>query len=84
MKIFFRYFALLFYSCLFFILMLFIAGFCIAGFYYFKNGWFNFPLPQIKRAIVFGSIAGAAVTLAAIVFNLIDKFTMRKKNLDSE
>lgn len=84
MKIFFKYFALLIYSCIFFMVILFFAGLCIAGFYYFKNGWFNFPLYQVKRAIAFGCIAGTVATSTAIIFNLIDKFNARKKPSDSE
>lgn len=79
MEIIFKYFALLIYSCTYFMVMLFLAGLCIAGFYYFNNGWFNFPLSQVKRAIVFGCIAGAAATSTVMIFNFIDKFNAPNK-----
>ena len=72
------YIVLFFYSCLSSVLMLFFIGGIITVFYYFKTDDFHFPLNQVKRAIVFGCIAGAAITLAAIVFNLIDKCNSRK------
>ncbi|MBV4365788.1 hypothetical protein [Erwinia phyllosphaerae] len=74
------YAALFFYSCFSSIIMLIILGAGISGFYYIKSGFFNFPLSQIKRAIVFGCIAGTAITVAAIVFNLIDYFKARKSS----
>lgn len=38
-----------------------------------------FPGYHLKRVFVFGCIAGTAITLATILFNLIDKFKARKK-----
>lgn len=59
--------------------MLIFLGGCVAVFYYLKDGVFYFPLTQVKRAIFFGSIAGTAITIATIVFNVNDKFTKNKK-----
>lgn len=78
MKTLYKYIVLFLYSCITSMLMLFALGFCIATFYYIKDGGFYFPLSQVKRAIVFGCIAGTGITLAAIVFNLIDKIKERK------
>lgn len=79
MKQLYSYVMLFIYSCLSSILMLLLLGGGIAAFYFLKGDEFYFPLSQLKRAIVFGSIAGSAITLATIVFNLIDKFNARKK-----
>jgi len=73
------YIKLLIYSCAFCILLCFILGAGASFIIYIKNGYFLIPDGQIKRAIVFGCIAGIAITLAAIVFNLIDKFNARKR-----
>ncbi|KAA6100196.1 MULTISPECIES: hypothetical protein [Pantoea] len=72
------YIKLLIYSCVFCILICFILGAGASVIIYIKNGYFLIPDGQLKRAIVFGSIAGTAITLATIVFNLIDKFNTRK------
>ncbi|MEB8194990.1 hypothetical protein NGI12_16185 [Raoultella terrigena] len=72
------YIKLLIYSCIFCILVCFILGVGAALIAYIKNGYFLIPEGQIKRAIVFGCIAGVAITLATIVFNLIDKYNSRK------
>jgi hypothetical protein len=58
--------------------MLLILGFVISSFYYFKDGGFYFPKSQFERAIVFGCIAGTAITLYVLVVNLINKFKARK------
>ncbi len=79
MKVIFNYLALFLYSCISSMLLLFVLGVCVAVFYYFKDSVFYFPLSQVKRAIFFGCIAGTAITLAIIVFNLIDKFNTCKK-----
>ncbi len=73
------YIKLLIYSCVFCILFCFILGAGASFIMYIKNGYFFIPDGQIKRATVFGSIAGTAITSATIVFNLIDKFNFRKK-----
>lgn len=72
------YIKLLIYSCLFCILFCFILGAGASFIIYIKNGYFLIPDGQIKRAIFFGCIAGSAITLAAIVFNLIDKIQSKK------
>ncbi len=72
------YIKLLIYSCFFCILVCFIFGAAASFIFYLKNGHFLIPEGQIKRAIVFGCIAGTAITAAAIVFNLIDYFKARK------
>lgn len=79
MKQLYGYVILFFYSCLTSVFMLLLLGGGIATFYYFKGDGFYFPLNQVKRAIVFGCIAGTAITLATIVFKLIDKFNACKK-----
>ncbi|MGV3345952.1 hypothetical protein ACGVWS_09460 [Enterobacteriaceae bacterium LUAb1] len=84
MKTIYSYMVLFFYSCFASVLMLFILGGAVSIFYYIKGGNFYFPLSQVKRAIVFGCIAGTAITSAAIVFNLIDKFNTRKKSPPSD
>jgi len=72
------YVKLFLYSCFFCIIFCFILG-CGASFIiYIKNGYFMIPHGQVKRAIVFGCIAGTAITVATIVFNLIDKYKSRK------
>ncbi|URQ62204.1 hypothetical protein LQ939_08135 [Pantoea alhagi] len=79
MKRLYGYVMLFIYSCLSSILMLLLIGGGIAAFYFLKGDGFYFSTGQLKRAIVFGCIAGSAITLATIVFNLIDKFNARKK-----
>ncbi|EBS4549509.1 hypothetical protein DQK32_27265, partial [Salmonella enterica subsp. enterica serovar Newport] len=58
-------------------------GFIFMGggalFIYLTKGYIFFPVSQVMRVLVFGCIAGTSITLAAIVFNLIDKFNARKK-----
>ncbi|EGO7456271.1 hypothetical protein IVA10_001970, partial [Escherichia coli] len=79
MKQLYSYVVLFLYSCLSSIVMLLFLGGVVSIFYFFKGDGFYFPVNQFKRAIVFGFIAGTAITLATIVFNLIDKFNSRKK-----
>lgn len=73
------YIKLLIYSCVFCIVL----GFLLIGggalFIYLTKGYFFFPDYQVERIFVLGCITGSAITLAAIVFNLIDKFDARKK-----
>ena len=73
------YIKLLIYSCMFCIAVCFLLGGTVSLFIYSKDGYFLIPGGQITRAVVFGCIAGSAITLATIVFNLIDKFGARKK-----
>ena len=67
------------YSCIFCIVL----GFLLIGggafFIYLTKGYFFFPIYHVERIFVFGCVAGAAITLATIVFNLIDKFSIHKK-----
>ena len=84
MKVILKYLGLFLYSCISSMLMLLFLGGTVAVFYYFKDNVFYFPLSHVKRAIFFGFVAGTAITLATIVFNLIDKFNARKKPSDSE
>lgn len=49
----------------------------ILGFFYI--GGFYLPSEEILKNLFKSIVAGAAITLAAIVFNLIDKFNSRKK-----
>lgn len=74
------YFVLFIYSCAFCIIL----GFILMGggglFIYLTKGYLFFPASEVMRVFVFGGIAGSAITLAAIVFNLIDKFNTRKKS----
>ncbi|AIR62537.1 hypothetical protein LH23_18310 [Cedecea neteri] len=72
------YIKLLIYSCIFCILFCFLLGAGASFIIYIKNGYFLIPDGQIKRAIIFGCIAGIAITSATIVFNLIDKFNTKK------
>lgn len=73
------YIKLFIYSCVFFLVL----GFLLVGggalFIYITKGYFFFPVYHVERVFVFGCIAGSAITLATIVFNLIDKFNVRKK-----
>lgn len=73
------YIKLFIYSCVFCIVL----GFLLIGggalFIYLTKGYFFFPFYHVERIVVFGCIAGSAITLATIVFNLIDKFNCRKK-----
>lgn len=67
------------YSCVF---CIFLGFFLLGGgalFIYLTKGYFFFPVYHVKRVLVFGCIAGSAITLATIAFNLIDKFNTRKK-----
>jgi len=73
------YIKLLIYSCFFCILICFTLGAGASLIIYIKNGYFLIPDGQINRAIIFGCIAGTAITLGTIVFNLIDKFNAPKK-----
>lgn len=73
------YIKLLIYSCAFCIAVCFLLGGAASFIVYIKKGYFLIPDGQVVRAVVFGSIAGTAITLATIVFNLIDKFNARKK-----
>ncbi|QCP60801.1 hypothetical protein [Pantoea sp. SO10] len=68
-----KYVVLFMYSCAFFIIALLVIGLAISSIYYLKDGIFNFPKNQIERAIVFGSIAGTAVWLSILIFNLLGK-----------
>lgn len=79
MKAILKYFVLLIYSCISSMLMLLFLGGCVAVFYYLKDGVFYFPLSQIKRAIFFGGVAGTAITMATIVFNIHDKINEYRK-----
>ncbi|BBJ69865.1 hypothetical protein [Enterobacter sp. 18A13] len=73
------YFVLFIYSCVFCIIL----GFLLMGggglFIYLTKGYLFFPASEVIRVFVFGCIAGSAITLATIVFNLMDKFNARKK-----
>ncbi|WP_395755595.1 hypothetical protein OT793_12325 [Edwardsiella ictaluri] len=79
MKRLYAYVILFIYSCFSSILMLLVLSGVISIFFLLKGDGFYFPLSQLERVIVFGCIAGSAITLATIVFNLIDKFNARKK-----
>ena len=72
------YFKLLIYSCFFCILLGFLLIGAGALFIYITKGYLFFPFYHVKRVVVFGCIAGTAITLATIVFNLIDKYNARK------
>lgn len=78
MKYIFPYVVMFFYWPLALGVFLLGVGGVISIIHYFSDGVLIFPKGQIKRAIVFGCIAGTAVTLSAIFFNLIDKFKARK------
>ena len=73
------YIKLLVYSCIFCIVL----GFLLLGggvlFVYLTKGYFFFPVYHVERIFVFGCIAGSAITLVTIVFNVIDKLNARKK-----
>ncbi|ECA5251943.1 hypothetical protein ZQ34_005146 [Salmonella enterica subsp. salamae] len=73
------YIKLLIYSCFFCIAVCVLLGVGVSLIVFLKDGYFLIPDGQIIRAVVFGCIAGSAITLATIVFNLIDKFNARKK-----
>lgn len=49
----------------------------VLGFFY--TGDFYLPYSEVMVNLLKSIIAGAASTLAAIVFNMIDKFNARKK-----
>lgn len=72
------YLKLLIYSCLCGIIICGLLGLSASVIFYFKNGQFIIPEGQIIRGIVFGCIAGTAITATAIVFKLIDYFGVRK------
>jgi len=74
----FSYVKLLIYSCVFCCLIYFTLTGVAAVFVYLSNGYFSYPLRHVIRTCVFGIISGVAITLAAMVFNLIDKFKARK------
>jgi hypothetical protein len=72
------YIKLLIYSCFFCIAVCVLLGVGVSLIIFLKDGYFLIPDGQIIRAVVL-CIAGSAITLATIVFNLIDKFNARKK-----
>ncbi len=74
----FSYIKLLIYSCVFCSLVYFILTGLTASIVYFSKGYFLYPLRQAIRTCIFGGVSGTAITLAAIVFNLLDKFKARK------
>ncbi|QWA14038.1 hypothetical protein GTU79_22540 [Sodalis ligni] len=80
MKILYRYFTLLLYCCLFYSNAN-DFGFIISLIFYFINGTFNFPEPQLERAIIFGLITGIAVWFGILIFKLLDILKIR--HLDS-
>lgn len=55
-----------------------IMGGAAAGLIYISKGHFYYPFHQIVRAIVFGSIAGSATTLAVILFKIIGVLKVKK------
>ncbi|ELH8610243.1 TPA: hypothetical protein ACG0DR_002953 [Enterobacter asburiae] len=73
------YLKLFIYACVFSIGVCLILGAGVSSLIYFSKGYWFFPLTQIKRALAFGTITGAAITVAAIIFKLIDKFNVCKK-----
>lgn len=73
------YITLIIYSCIFCIAFGFLLIGGAALFIYLTKGYFFFPVYHVERIFVFGCVAGSAITLATIVFNLIDKFNARKK-----
>lgn len=79
MKNVYAYVMLLIYGCIFSILMLLLLGGGIATFYFLKGNGFYFPPEQLKRVVFSGCIAGSAITLATLIFNLIDRFNARKQ-----
>lgn len=72
------YLKLFIYSCIFCIALglLLIGGGSL--FIYLTKGFFFFPAYHLERTVVFGCIAGSAITLATLVFNMIDKYNSRK------
>ena len=59
---------------------LFLLGVIIKVVFGFVHiGEFYLPYVEVMRNLFKSIIAGAAITLAAIVFNLIDKFNERRK-----
>ncbi|AEF47431.1 hypothetical protein SerAS12_4338 [Serratia sp. AS12] len=73
-----NYFKLLIYSCVFCCVVYFILTGGAAVFIYMFKGYFFYPLAHVKRTLVFGIISGVAITLAAIVFKIIDKLKTKK------
>lgn len=73
------YFKLFLYSCVFCCVVYLILGGAAAAYLFISEGSFFYPVRQVIRACLFGVISGAAITLAAIVFNLIDKLNSLKK-----
>lgn len=49
-----------------------------AALIYISKGHFYYPFHQVIRAISFGVIAGSAITLAVILFKVIDIFNLKK------
>jgi len=61
---------------------LFLLGLIIKVFFGFVyTGEFYFPYEEAIRNLFKSIIVGTAITLAAIVFNLIDKFNKLRKQL---
>jgi len=76
MKITMKYISMfLYYFSCFFIFGLII--YIVMGFIYIHK--FYLPSDKVFSTLVKSIIAATAITLAAIVFNLIDKFNARKK-----
>lgn len=74
-----KYIKLFIYSCIFCVLANLIMGVGGAALIYISKGHFYYPFHQVIRAISFGVIAGSAITLAAILFKLIDMFKIKKR-----
>lgn len=73
-----NYIKLLIYSCIFCCVVYFILTGGVALFLYLTKNYFFYPLEQIKRTIVFGTISGITITVAALVFNKIGEYKARK------
>ncbi|UAN18754.1 MULTISPECIES: hypothetical protein [Enterobacter] len=75
-------FVLFIYCFVFFMVMGFLFRAAVALLSYYNNGYFNFPLSEVQRGVVFSLIASCAVWLYALLSKIIDWYNARKKTSD--
>ncbi|WP_434461490.1 hypothetical protein ACMV5L_22295 [Serratia plymuthica] len=73
-----KYIKLFIYSWVFCIAFLLLIGAVISTVSFFTSGEFKFPFDQVLRAVFFGFVGGSAISLAAILFKLLDWYRSRK------
>lgn len=67
------------YCFVLFVVVGFLVRGAIALLSYYNHGYFNFPLSEVPRGIVFALIASGAVWLFSLLSKIIDWHSNRKK-----